>query len=87
MSLECDAHHQLLERDLWIRLNHLDDLLGHLLINGVFRLGVGLGLMNEKRSDSMTCSGDVLSTCSLGPDTVTVSTESPLLLVGVDKTQ
>jgi hypothetical protein len=86
MSLECDAHHQLLERHLRIRLDHLDDLLGHLLIDGVLRLGVGLGLTNE-RSESGTWSGDVFNTCSLGPDTVTVSTESPLLLVGVDKTQ
>lgn len=82
----CVTHHQLLERHLWICLNHLDDLLGHLLVNSVLRLGVWLGLGNE-RSESATHSRDMFGTCSLGPDTVTVSTESPFLLVGVDKTQ
>jgi len=31
-------HHQLLERHLWICLDHLDDLLGYLLIDGVLGL-------------------------------------------------
>lgn len=50
--LACGPHHQLLERCLWIDLNHLEDLLGHFLINSVFGLGVRFSLKN-KRSESV----------------------------------
>jgi hypothetical protein len=82
----CGPHHQLLERHLWVRLNHLNDLLGHFLIHDVLRLRVWFSL-GHGRSEFAARSKDVFSTCSLGPDTVTVSTESPFLLVGVDRTQ
>ena len=81
------SHHQLLERDLWVRLNHPDDLLGYFLIHSVLRLSVGFDLRNETIRVRNRRPKVIFSTCSLGPDTVTVSTESPFLLVGTDKTE